>query len=331
MAEEEKKEHKEHQEHHVEHHPEHHSKKKEMNVWMYISIILGIVLVIGFFTGAYNLSNLSGTMSASDAAVKAMDFLNKNAMPAGMTATYKGVNETAGMYMVTFEVQNQTYSAFITKNGKYFSPQIIDMAQYGIPQTPVQPDMPTAAKAEAELYIFSYCPAGTAALNSFATAAKSLGTAADMKVRFFSDMHGAHELQQNKIQECIQQEAPSEYWDYALKYVETIYPKCGQTRDASCDKNESVKLMGTLGIDSDAVMACVNESGDALYSTDQGYADGLKLSSSPSIVINGMSLGSSYDRSPEGVKTLICSGFETAPGVCSSALSNQTSSATGSC
>ena len=301
-----------------------------MNVWMYISIILGAVLVIGFFTGAYNLSNLGGTMSANDAAIKAMDFLNTNAMPAGMTATYKGVNETAGMYMVTFQVQNQTYSAFITKNGKYFSPQIIDMEQYGKVQTPAKTEVPTAAKAEAELYIFSYCPAGTAALTTFATAAKTMASTADMKVRFFSDMHGAHELQENKIQECIQQEAPSKYWDYAIQYVSTIYPKCGSTRDVACDKNESVKLMDSLGINSSKVLACVNESGDALYSTDQGYANDLKLTASPSIAINGVSIGSSFDRSPEGIKSLICSGFDTAPGVCSSALSN-TSATSGSC
>ena len=43
-------------------------------------------------------------------------------------------------------------------------------------------------------------------------------------------MHGAHELQQNKIQECIQVVDKTNYWKYAQKFASDIYPHCGSKK-----------------------------------------------------------------------------------------------------
>jgi hypothetical protein len=196
--------------------------------------------------------------------------------------------------------------------------------------TPVQTEPVKKDKAVAELYIFSYCPAGTAALDSFAKAADLLKNVADVKVKFFSNMHGDHELQQNKIQECIQVVNKDKYWAYAQQYVTKIYPVCGASRSVDCDKTESTKLMASLGIDSNAVFSCIATKGNELYASDTADAVALNLQYSPSVVINGVYNGNA-DRSPEGLKGLICGGFNTAPADCSKSLSATGATATGSC
>ncbi|MFH1234289.1 MAG: hypothetical protein V1493_01630 [Candidatus Diapherotrites archaeon] len=198
----------------------------------------------------------------------------------------------------------------------------------------VEPPKPTVAKAakpEMSLYIFSYCPAGTSALSAFSEVGKVFGEKANMKVKFFSNMHGEHEKQQNMIQECIQVEEPSKFWDYASQFVKDIYPKCGSTRDANCDMQESIKLMETIGIDSGKVLACVKEKGESLYNGDIKDASSNNLQYSPSLVISNLSLGADFDRDAEGIKETLCSAFTTEPAECSQTLSEQAAATTGAC
>jgi hypothetical protein len=209
---------------------------------------------------------------------------------------------------------------------------VLDMSK-PLPQAepePPQAEVPKADKPKAELYIFAYCPAGTAALDAFAKAGALLKDVVDLKVKFFADIHGAHELQQNKIQECIQSVAGKKYWDYATQYVSKVYSVCGSTRSVDCDKNESVKLMNSVGIDSAAVLACVAAQGDQIYSSEQADADALSLHYSPSVVINGVYLAN-VDRSPEGLKQVICNAFNTAPSECQQVLGSSGSTVSGGC
>jgi hypothetical protein len=189
---------------------------------------------------------------------------------------------------------------------------------------------------DAELYIFSYCPAGSAALDTFSEAADLLKETANVKVRFFSDMHGPYELQQNKIQSCIQDVDEANYWEYAKDFYEDVYSACdayGGTADnrgtPECDEEYSRVLMAAKGIDADAVMACVTEKGDALYEADIGMATALSLQYSPSVVVNGVYLQNA-DRSADGIKSVVCSAYNEAPELCENVLDNQATAA-GSC
>ena len=143
-------------------------------------------------------------------------------------------------------------------------------------------------------------------------------------------MHGEHEKQQNMIQECVQQVAKDKYWDYASQYVTKIYNVCGAKGDIGCDKNESIKLMMSAGINSDSVMACVAQKGETLYAQDQSDAGALQLQYSPSVVVNGVYIGDA-DRTPNGLKNLICEGFNTAPAVCGQQLGTTAATSSGNC
>jgi hypothetical protein len=262
--------------------------------------------------------------------------LTKNQLtPQGMSAKITSVQKKENsLYEVSFDVTQN--GQLVTKDKFYLTadlnsvvPNLIDLSTFN-PKPVEQVELAKSDKPVAELYIFSYCPAGSAALESFAKAADVLKNSADVKVKFFSNMHGNHELQQNKTQECIQIVDKNKYWAYAQKFVSDVYPNCGSTGSIECDKTESIKIMDALGIDSNKVYDCVAKQGDALYQADQADAASLKLQYSPSVVINGVYFNNA-DRTPEGLKKLICDSFTKAPAECQASLSNKAAVSSGSC
>jgi len=303
----------------------------KLNLWMFVSVVLGLVLVLSFVgvipfgtTGRF-----VATISPNEAANKAIEYLRGMGYDCSLVSVKEF--ENPNLYEVITSLQGRNIPVYVTKDGRFLFSLIADTSQE-ITTTTTQPqEIPKSDKPTVGLYIFSYCPAGTAALDSYATVGKLLSSKADMRVKFFSNMHGDHELQQNKIQECIQANEPSKYWDYASNYVEEVYNKCGATKDVDCDKNESIALMQKIGVDSEKIMNCVKENGETLYSNDKNDASRFNLQYSPSLVINDVSLGSNFDRSSEGIKNLICSAFTTAPAECSQTLSSSSGSTSGGC
>lgn len=274
-------------------------------------------------------------VSALNAKVKSYIEANLLGSP-DMKLNISGTKSLGEFYNVSFDVMQGSAvvgqgMVMATMKDLVIPSMMLDMNK-PIPSPQQQPaaNVPKADKPKAELYIFSYCPAGTAALDSFAKAGALLKDVADVKVKFFSNMHGEHELQQNKIQECIQSVAAGKYWDYATQYASKVYTACSSTRSTECDKNESVKLMNSVGIDSAAVLACVEARGEQLYNADMADADALSLQYSPSVVINGVYLPDA-DRSAEGLKTAICGAFNTALSECQQTLSTTGDQATGGC
>ena len=77
-------------------------------------------------------------------------------------------------------------------------------------------------------------------------------------------------------------------------------------------------------------MNCVAEKGEAIYQSEQADAANLSLHYSPSVVINGVYL-ENVDRSPEGLKGLICSAFNTSPASCNTTLSGGAATTSGGC
>lgn len=96
-----------------------------------------------------------------------------------------------------------------------------------------------SANPEVGLYIWSYCPYGVTAQLPFAQVAEALGESADFQIYLYYAGHGDYELQQNKIQSCIQDLGyENEYWDYSQAFVNNIYPlvtsSTGATTSGSC-------------------------------------------------------------------------------------------------
>ena len=308
------------------------------NFWKILSIILLVALVGSMYvnlTGKAVLTLTQSQNSASEIGKKVVDFINNNLVQPGTSASLISVKDMGSYFEILTSYQGQQIPVYASKDGKILFLQAINMTQQTQRQTQAAPqqqtqEIPKKDRPTAELYIFSYCPYGVTTLDSFAIVGKLLSNKANMKVKFFSDMHGKHELQQNKIQECIQEVDPQKYWDYASRYLKTVYSKCSSTRDINCDKNESITLMKEVGIDADKVMKCVEERGEELYKRDISDAERFGLTGSPSLVINDVHV-SGFDRSPEGIKKLVCSSFTTPPAECSQVLSTSSSKSAGSC
>ena len=289
------------------------------NILLIILVFSTVLLLLdkfGIFTSFF-------ILSSDEIGKKVIDVINNNLVKPGTYVELISTTDKGTHYEILAKYQGDKIRIYVKKIGNFLLLERIEPVE-------TVPEVPKKERPQVELYIFSYCPYGVSTLHSFAIVGKLFGNKAEMKVKFFSDMHGEHELQQNMIQECIQEVDSSKYWDYAIKFQESVYSKCARSRDVNCDKNESIALMKEIGIDISKVMKCVEERGKELYNRDVNDANRYGLTGSPSLVINGVKV-IRFDRSPEGLKRLICSSFVNPPDECSQTLPSSSSEATGGC
>ena len=301
------------------------TEKVRKNPWFLSTIVLGALVLI-LITGSLFGGITGNVVSDKEAGQILLDYYTENGA-SGLEIN--SIEEISGLYKINFDYQGNTIPMYITKDGKYAGSLTTLTSTLNSEQTTTQ-EIPKSDKPKTELFIWSYCPYGVQALTPFAEVASLLGNSADFTVIPYYDGHGAHETQQNKIQACIQQIDKEKYWEYAPKFVDEIYSKCGATRDAECDKTESIKLMKSLGIDSNAVMSCVDSQGESLLSESSALAKELGVTGSPTLVINDIKASPS-SRTSEAFKDIICSAFNTIPETCGTELDSSTTTASGSC
>ncbi|MCG8696453.1 MAG: DsbA family protein, partial [Bacteroidales bacterium] len=232
---------------------------------------------------------------------------------------------------IILSIDGQEFPVYVTKDGKTLVPQPISLEEQSSTKTPstTSEEIPKSDNPVVELFIWSYCPYGVMAQEPFAEVASLLQDNAEFKAIMYYDGHGEYETQQNKIQACMQELGTEKYWDYAKAFAQDIYPNCGQTRDAECDKEESIKLMDSLGIDSTSIMSCVETKGEALITADAANARENGVTGSPTILINGVK--ASVARNAESIKTAICEAFNEAPEECANTLDSTQAQAQGNC
>lgn len=107
-------------------------------MWKTVSLVLGVLLVAAIFTNGFS---GFGTMSAKNAAAKAVTFLNANVLQ-GQTAVVGEVGDAGTLYSVQLTIGGKTYDAFVTKDGKYFFPSGIDLNEAGGKAAPAAPTAP---------------------------------------------------------------------------------------------------------------------------------------------------------------------------------------------
>lgn len=298
--------------------------KLSSNYWMVATIILALVLIL----------SLTVNMAPSETKIgeQTVAFLN-NQTGGGVSLVSVDNNKT--FYTVVVSYQGQQIPVYISSDGKNLFQGLMPMVKATTkPSTNTNTNtqtttIPKSDKPTVELYVWGYCPYGVQAQGPLAQVANLLGKTATFTVVPYHDGHGAFETQQNKIQLCIEQLASDKYWNYAAGFVKTIYPKCSSTRDIACDKTESVALMKSLGIDSTAVMSCVDQKGTALFDAAKQKASVNKVQGSPTLIINGVI--ANVARTADAYKTAVCSAYNTAPAECSQKLDSTAAAAAGNC
>ncbi|MBR9680104.1 MAG: hypothetical protein GOU99_03590, partial [Candidatus Altiarchaeota archaeon] len=235
------------------------------------------------------------------------------------------VIDLGAVYQVTTEYQGNQIPVFATKDGKYLSLELLDMAQQ-IQQTPntATLQIETRDTPVAHAFVMSYCPYGLQFLKAYVPVMELLGDKADIQVNFVSyAMHGEKELIENNRMYCIQAEQPELFTDYLRCFIA---------------EGKSDECRVSVGIDQTALDTCIAEL-DAQYNITGLYNDQTTWSGgrypqypveaqlnaqysvggSPTFVLNDVSV--SVTRTPEGIKQAICAGFTDPPAECYQTLS----------
>jgi len=278
-------------------------------------------------------------MKADAAAKKAIDYVNAKMLSPGITASYKDVKNENGLYTFKLTVQGKDYAAYVTRDGALFFAE-------GIPQAIVLDEKLEGEKAASEVaksdkpdvkvFVMSYCPYGLQAQKMYLPVYDLLKDKATMGIYFVNyAMHGKKEIDENLRQYCIQKEQADKFAAY-LKCFTVGTPTAA---DGTADYG---KCLTSAGVDKTKLSACVAAT-DKEFKVTANFNDKTtwlsgsypkfdvegdlntqySVQGSPTIVINDEDVSASITtRSPETLKQVICSAFNSQPEECKTALSS---------
>ena len=308
-----------------------HIKKIDKNT-IFISIAVIGVLITGALiyldqNKGFSMTNIIG-MSEKQVATKVIDYINNNQLsttPASMVS----VTTESGLVKIKIKIGTSEFDSYATKNGKLLFPQVFDMsavkdgavAGQNADTTPAAtPDTVTKTdKPMLEAYVVSRCPYGLQMQRAMADAVQNMPALAPyMKVLYMGSvsgntitaMHGDEEAQENLRQICIREEQPAKYWGYVACQM-----KAGG-QEVACEKS--------TGVDSAKLSSCIStpSKGVAYAKVDFALNTKYGVTGSPTLVLNGATIDESGfgGRSSDGVKSMICAGFNTKASFCSTTL-----------
>ncbi len=302
---------------------------------------LGAVVVILIIVAFANFggSMFSGKkLSPDEAKAKALEFINKNLVQ-GTTASISEVTDYSdSLYKLSVVVGTSTIDSYISKDGKQFFPQVmnIDDVNNGTvatgdttatPAAPVVPaDLPKNDKPVVEMFVMSECPYGLQMQKGMLPVVAALKDKMDFQLKFVNyAMHGKKEVDEQLRQYCINKEDNSKLLSYL-----TCYSKSGSA--TSCGTE--------AGVNESKVSSCVAKA-DKEFKITESYNDKntwtgsfpsfaiydaenkkYGVQGSPSLVINGKMVESNRDS--QSLLTTICAAFNNAPEACNTALDSAT-------
>ena len=174
-----------------------------------------------------------------------------------------------------------------------------------------------------ELYVMSHCPFGTQAEDALLPVLKDYAGQVELKVGFiggvvkgaddgedhFSSLHGRPEVDENIRQICARDLAPDKWLDYIL------------ARNKNIDSKDWRTAAEAAGIDVKEIEVCSGGLGIVKYTENLSLAATRKISSSPTIYIDGTPY--TGPRTKEGFEWEICSALKkrgSAPETCKQVL-----------
>lgn len=304
---------------------------------LYKNLIPVAIVIAGLFIavaviytnqGGFQFLKKSEVLSSQEVGQKAIDYVNKNLLSQGTTASLVSVSEEEGMYKVRLNVGGKEYDSYATKDGKFFFPEGYKLATTTQATSNDQNNNASKATCETlaktdkpllEAFIVSNCPFGLQMQRILYEIEKNIPSLAEnIKVEYMgavqdnkiTSMHGDAEAQENLRQICIREEQTNKYWNYVGCYIQA-----GDTNGC----------LATANIDQTKLNACVSDisKGIKYAQADFKNQDKYNITSSPTLILNEKQV-SEFDfggRTAEAVKTLLCCGSNTEIDSCSQTLS----------
>jgi len=299
---------------------------------LFVFIVLIVVLIgVAYFYDKQGPKIVGIGIEAAKAKVE--KFVNENLMQPGVTATIKEVIEENNLYKVLLSFNGQDITAYLTKDGKKFFPNAMDIEeiekQSADAQTAGQTEQPKEIsktdKPKVELFIMSYCPYGTQIQKGIIPAAEALAGKIDFSMKFVDyAMHGDKEIDENLRQYCIQKEEPAKLFAYLKCFLK-------ESKAEECVKSSGVdanKLSSCIAITDQQFKVKEKALDKSTWSSGQyppfdvNKDDVTKYSvqGSPTLIINGVQSSSARDSA--SLLKLICSAFNNPPEECNKELSS---------
>lgn len=298
--------------------------------------VVGLLLFAAVAAAAYFYMPAKYRPLKGDEAVqKAVDYVNANMLSNGVKASFdkQTIKLEDGLYAFKLTVEGQDYDAYVTKSGKLFFPQVIDIS--GKTEEANKVEMTKTDKPDVKVFVMSYCPYGLQAEKMYLPVYNLLKDKANMGIYFVNyAMHGKKELDENLRQYCMQKEQNDKYAAYLECFVASTAGEDGAVNPAAC--------LAKAGVDKTKLNACVSSS-DAEFKVTENYNNKdtwlsgsyptfgvheelnkqYNVQGSPTIVVNDKDAGSALAaRTPEEFKKLICSSFNNEPEECKTDLSS---------
>ncbi len=318
-----------------------HSLLKQKKTWTTLLVIVVVLIVLGLITSSSLRKEAKSTttikpgknISVDTAKTKAEEFINKFLMQGGSKATVKEVTTEYGLYKIKVDITSDVVESYLTKDGKLFFPQALNVDQISAAKTGTDTSTPASSgpvasvtkksdKPTVELFVMSYCPYGTQIEKGMLPVLAALGNKINFELKFCSyAMHGEKELTENLTQYCIQKEQPNKLDSYLKCFLEA---------------GQSTTCLDTAGVNKTTLANCVTKT-DNQYKVTSNFTnhvgfqgsypsfdvnksdnDKYSVGGSPTLIINGEDIQSGRD-SATLLKT-ICSAFNNPPAECSTVL-----------
>ncbi len=289
-----------------------------------------LALVLGPLIKNWSIAN---PINIEQAKAKAESFINENYMKAGSKVIIKNIIDKNGLYQITLNTgAAKDIDTYITKDGKIFFPQAVDIEQTendkknAAAATPApNVELKKSDKPEVELFVMSHCPYGTQIEKGILPAVSALGNKINFDIKFTDyAMHGEKELNEELAQYCIKTGEPAKFTAYLNCFLED---------------GDSARCQAKATINTAKLKTCVAAT-DKKFKVTENFNDSTKkawkgsyppfdiykesnakygVQGSPTLVINGAIVNSGRDSA--GLLKTICSAFNTPPKECEASLS----------
>ena len=310
-----------------------------------IAIIVVAVLVSANQGGGLSLQGILG-MPDQQIGEKVINYINENQL-SEQPAELVSVAEESGLVKVTIKIGDQQFESYATKDGKILFPSRgLDMepksagsSANSSGSTQTQVPVTKTASPTLEAFVVSDCPYGLQMQRALAEAVKNVPSlASNIVVRYIgfvtngqiNSMHDTDssgkavsngpEAKENLKQICIREEQPSKYWNYVSCYMQ----KSSGTLPNGMPLGDSAGCLIYTGVDAAKLNACVSDPSRGIADAQKDFAldDKYNITGSPTLILNGTQISESGfgGRSSDGVKSMVCAGFNTEPSFCSTQL-----------
>lgn len=297
--------------------------KSKSNIWFVVFVILFLVLIASIWTRGFGIKNLLSGGPKEEIAKKSIDFINKNLLSNGITASLSSISlNDSGLYRLKIKIQDQELEVYVSRDGNMIFPQGIKITAT---QNQKPKEIPKTEVPDVKLFVMSFCPYGNQAEDAMMPVINLLKDKAKIELHYivskagnkYQSLHGDQELNQDIREICVQKYQKDKLWDF----IKEINSK-------ATSQNVNAKWEGiakNLGIDVNQIKQCQTDEGPTLLNQEIKLTDKYKISGSPTLLINETIFQGS--RTSEAYKEAICSGFKVAPQECNKKLSGTTSNA----